>query len=237
MNGDRLAKQKFNIFLIVDTSSSMRGSRINQVNQAISDISNHLKDMQFDNTNVDFYLSILTFSTEANWHMGQKEFKIDEFKFDEIKAKGQTNLHLAYNELSDVLKKESKGGMMPDFGGVAPIIILLTDGHPVKDNLKNELSLLREQPWFNVALKYGVAIEQDDERTMKVLADFVSGNGDVIKVYDSNILNQIIKIIVMTASKVKSTSNTVTDTKYNSVDAQIKQEIYDALDVVDKWGW
>ena len=237
MNGDRLAKQKFNIFLLVDTSRSMRGSRINQVNQAINDISKHLKDMQSDNTNVDFYLSILTFSTEANWHMGQSEFKIDDFKLDEITAKGQTNLHLAYTKLSDVLKKESKGGMMPDFGGVAPVIILLTDGHPAKDNLNKELSLLREQPWFKVALKYGVAIEQDDERTIKVLTDFVSGNGDVIKVYDSNILNQIIKIIVMTASKVKSTSNSVTDSKYQSVDEQIKQAIFDELEVVDKWGW
>lgn len=237
MNGDRLAKQKFNIFLLVDTSRSMRGSRINQVNQAINDISKHLKDMQSDNTNVDFYLSILTFSTEANWHMGQSEFKIDDFKLDEITAKGQTNLHLAYTKLSDVLKKESKGGMMPDFGGVAPVIILLTDGHPAKDNLNKELSLLREQPWFKVALKYGVAIEQDDERTIKVLTDFVSGNGDVIKVYDSNILNQIIKIIVMTASKVKSTSNSVTDSKYQSVDEQIKQAIFDELEAVNKWGW
>ena len=169
--------------------------------------------------------------------MGQSEFKIDDFKFDEIEAKGQTNLHLAYNKLSDVLKKESKGGMMPDFGGVAPVIILLTDGHPAKDNLSKELSLLREQPWFKVALKYGVAIEQDDERTIKVLTDFVSGNGDVIKVYDSNILNQIIKIIVMTASKVKSTSNSVTDSKYQSVDEQIKQAIFDELEAVDKWGW
>ena len=61
MNRDRVAKQKFNIILLVDTSRSMQGSRIDQVNQAISDISKYLKDMQIENTNVDFYISILTF--------------------------------------------------------------------------------------------------------------------------------------------------------------------------------
>lgn len=237
MNGDRLAKQKFNIFLLVDTSRSMNGTRINQVNQAINDISNHLKVMQLENTNVDFYLSILTFGTDAKWHMDKNEFKIDEFKFEDINATGQSNLHLAYHELNDVLNKESKGGMMPDFGGVAPVIMLLTDGHPSKGNLKEELALLREKPWFKVALKYGVAIELDDQRTMKVLEEFVSGNGEVIKVYDSNILNQIIKIIVMTASKVKSTSNSVSDNKYNNVGTQIQQEIHEALAAVEEWGW
>jgi Mg-chelatase subunit ChlD len=67
MNRDRVAKQKFNIILLVDTSRSMQGSRIGQVNQAISDISKYLKDMQIENTNVDFYISILTFATEAKW--------------------------------------------------------------------------------------------------------------------------------------------------------------------------
>ena len=46
---------------------------------------------------------------------------------------------------------------------------------------------------FKVALKYGIAIELNDERTMKVLKEFVSNNGDVIEVYNSNLLKKIIK--------------------------------------------
>ena len=237
MNRDRVAKQKFNIILLVDTSRSMQGSRIDQVNQAISDISKYLKDMQIENTNVDFYISILTFATEAKWVNSQKETYINNFKFDEIKAFGQSNLHLAYHELNDVLRKESQGGMMPDFGGVAPVILLLTDGHPSKGNLKEELELLRSKPWFKVALKYGVAIELNDDKTIKVLKDFVSGNGDVIQVYNSNLLNKIIKIIIMTASKVKSTSNSVHNTKYQSVTNQVQQEIQEALADIEDWEW
>ena len=232
-----MAKQKFNIILLVDASRSMQGTRIEQVNQAISDISNYLKEMQVENSNVDFYISILNFSTNATWHQNKKEFDINNFKYDKIKASGQSNLHLAYHELNDVLKKESQGGMMPDFGGVAPVILLLTDGHPSKGNIKEELELLRSKSWFKVALKYGIAIELKDERSIRVLKDFVSGNGDVIQVYNSNLLNKIIKIIVMTASKVKSTSNSVHNTKYQSVTEQVQQEIQEALSDVEDWEW
>ena len=183
MNDDRLTKQKFNIILLVDASRSMCGKRIDQINQAITDISSYLKTMQIENSNVDFYISILTFSTKTNWYKNKEEYNIDEFQFDEIKASGQSNLHLAYNKLNEVLKKESQGGMMPDFGGVAPIILLLTDGHPSKGNYKEELALLRQKPWFKVALKYGIAIELNDDRTIRVLKEFVSGNGDIIQVY------------------------------------------------------
>ena len=68
MNIDKLAKQKFNIFLLVDTSKSMNGKRISQVNQAISDILLYLKQLQVENSNVDFYISLLTFATEAEWY-------------------------------------------------------------------------------------------------------------------------------------------------------------------------
>lgn len=237
MNKDRMAKQKFNIMILVDTSRSMSGKRMDQVNQAIDDISHYLKDMQLENSNVDFYVSILTFGTDARWQDEEKEKYIEDFKYNKIKAFGQSNLHLAYHELNEVLKKESQGGMMPDFGGVAPIILLLTDGHPSKGNLKEELELLRSKPWFKVALKYGIAIELNDDRTIRVLRDFVSGNGDVIQVYNANLLERIIKIIVMTASKVKSTSNSVHNTKYVSITQEIQQEIAESLSSVDNWEW
>ncbi len=237
MNKDRIVKQKFNIILLVDTSHSMRGTRIAQVNDAICDITKYLKNLQIENSNIDFYISILNFSTNATWYDNKRETLIDDFSFNEIKAAGQSNLHLAYLELNNILKKESQGGMMPDFGGVAPVILLLTDGHPSKGNYKEELELLKIKPWFKIALKYGVAIELNDDKTIKVLKDFVNNNGDVIEVFDSKLLNRIIKIIVMTASKVKSTSNSVHNTQYQSITTQIHQEIQEALSDIDEWEW
>lgn len=233
---DRIAKQKLNVIVLVDCSKSMQGERIAQVNNALRDIKTHLIDLQGENSNVDFYMTVITFSTEAYFLNGDRCKPVEEFTFKDIKGGGWSNLHLGYQKLEEILKKESKGGIMPDFGGVAPIILLMTDGHPTKPP-KEELETLKKLPWYNVALKYGIAIELKDERTHKVLQDFVNGNGDVIECYDSKLLERIIKIIVLTASKVKSTSISVAAGKGVSVTQEIQQQVQQALAEVDDWEW
>ena len=126
---------------------------------------------------------------------------------------------------------------MPDFGGVAPILLLMTDGHPTKYPLKEEMARLKKLPWFNVALKYGIAIELKDKKTHDVLREFVNGNGDVIECYDAKLLERIIKIIVLTASKVKSTGSSVHMAKNVSVTVEIQQQVQQAIAEVDDWEW
>jgi len=238
---DKITKQKLNVMLLVDASTSMRGKRIDQVNAAIREIRDYLIDLGSESTNVDFYLSILTFSTNAYWKNNKREELVDTFDFDDIKAGGWSNLHLAYQELNNALKKESQGGIMPDFGGMAPIILLLTDGHP-SENCKKQLEELKKKPWFNVALRYGVSIELNDVKTKKNLQEFVGNNGEVIDCFDSNKLKNYIKLIVLTASKVKSKSSSfISDDNSNNVvlnqNQQVKQEIQNALVEVDDWEW
>lgn len=236
-----LAKQRLNVILVVDVSSSMRGKRIAQVNGALEDIRKYLVDLQYENVNVDFYLSVLAFGTDANWIFKNKN--VDKLKLKSIEAGGYSNLHLAYRELRGVLKKQSRGGMMPDYGGVAPILLLLSDGHPTQGPLCAELRKLKELPWFRAALKYGVAIGLSDDRTKKVLADFVGENGDVVECLEADMLKRIIKVIVLTASKVKSQSagigknNRKTNFEIASVESEIVQQVGLALQEVDDWEW
>ena len=234
---DKIAKQRLNIVILVDCSKSMQGERIAQVNSALRDIKTHLVDMQNENANVDFHITVITFSTDAYFLNGDRSKEIENFNFKDIKGGGWSNLHIAYQRLVEILKKESKGGIMPDFGGVAPILLLMTDGHPTKYPLKEEMAALKKLPWFNVALKYGIAIELKDQRTHDVLREFVNGNGDVIECYDSKLLQQIIKIIVLTASKVKSTSTSVHAQNNISITAEVQQQIQQALSEVDDWEW
>lgn len=234
---DRIAKQRLNVIMLVDCSTSMRGERIAQVNHALRDMQAKLSAMQDENANTDFYITVITFSTEAFLLNRKEQEPIDRFSFRDIQAGGWSNLHLAYVELEKLLHKEKRGGIMPDFGGVAPIVLLLTDGHPTKYPLKEEMNALRALPWFRVALKYGIAIELHDQRTLDVLKDFVSGNGDVIECYDSHLLERIIKIIVLTASKVKSTSASVHYEKKLTVTEEVKQQVQHALIEVDDWDW
>lgn len=236
---DRMAKQKSNVILMVDCSTSMRGKRIEQVNSAIKDIGEYLLNLQYDNSNVDFYVTIITFSTDARFLNNEKEAKIDLFKYTPLKAGGWTNLHLAYGKLAEIMKKESAGGIMPDFGGTVPIILLLTDGHPTGNDYKENLLKLKELPWFNVSLKYGIAIELQDKKTMDVLKEFIVDNGEIIQVYNANLLKQIIQIIVLTASKVKSQTSQirVTSSIKRSASSGIKKAVSQALAEVDDWEW
>ena len=251
LNADGIAKQKLHVMLIVDTSRSMQGERIGQVNTAIADIHKYLIDLQVENTNVDFYLSIMTFANRAEFLDGYKGVNVNDMTPPKLKAIGYSNLHCAYEELAPVLHKESNGGMMPDFGGIAPIILLLTDGHPTKATEK-QMEELKKLPWFRAALRYGIAIELNDERTMRVLTEFTEDRDCVIECIDSSTLAKIIQVIVLTASKVKSQSSVVRAN--NTAKSQmrkgakspaqkqvshtiVKQQVKATLDEIDDWEW
>ena len=234
---DRIAKQTLNVIVLVDCSKSMQGERISQVNSALRNIKDELVSMQSENANVDFQITVITFSTDAFFLNGDKTKRIEDFEFKDIKGGGWSNLHMGYKRLEEILKKQSQGGIMPDFGGVAPIILLMTDGHPTKVPLTEEMNALKKLPWFKVALKYGIAIELKDKRTHDVLNDFVGKNGDVIECFDSKLLESIIKIVVLTASKVKSSSMSVQAGKVTPVLQEIQVQVQSALSEVDDWEW
>ena len=99
------------------------------------------------------------------------------------------------------------------------------------------MKALKALPWYNVALKYGIAIDLKDARTYEVLREFVDGNGDVVECLDSKMLKNIIKIIVLTASKVKSTSSAIRKNKTITVAEEIQQQVQNALTEVDDWEW
>lgn len=233
---DVIAKQTMNIILLIDKSGSMRGKKMKQVNAAIKEIIIYLKELQKENTNVNFDISLMTFGSQAEW-INSNPINVDNYIFQDIVSEGTTNLHGAYRLLNEKLVKQSKGGMMPDFGGVAPIIIILTDGHPNNGPWKKELNNLLDKPWFNVALRYAIAIELQDQKAIDVLNNFVGNGGEVIKVLDANILKQIIKIIVLTASKVQST-NSKTIHKTNVCKKEvIRQQVIQNIIDVDDWEW
>ena len=246
-NTNNIAKQKLHVILIVDTSRSMQGLRIAQVNTAIADIHKYLIDLQDENACVDFYISIVTFSNKAEFLAGYRGVNVNDMTPPNLKTAGYSNLHLAYEELSVVLKKESDGGMMPDFGGIAPIILLLTDGHPSK-SAEKQLETLKKRPWFRVALRYGIAIELNDEKTKRTLSEFTEDKDCVVECIDSSALAKIIRVIVLTASKVKSQSSAVRSKGYVRTGSaspmqiqishtEVKQEVKQTLDEIYDWEW
>ena len=62
---DKIAKQQLNVIILVDTSKSMQGKRISQVNMALRDIKTHLTEMQDENANVEFCITVIPFSNDG----------------------------------------------------------------------------------------------------------------------------------------------------------------------------
>ena len=233
---DRIAKKKLNIILLVDTSTSMRGARIEQVNDAVKEITTYLTNQQSENTEVDFDITLLSFATNAELYNDQRCCNIADFDFKGLPTGGWTNLHLAYKRLKELMVPAARGGIMPDYGGLAPIVLLLTDGHPTKNLYYNYLKDLEKLPWFNHSLKFAVAIGLNDTRTMSVLEDFTKNKATVLTCLDSDALKEIIKVIVITTSMVKSKHSVANQTEV-SVNEQIIQQVTDNIENAEQWGW
>ena len=208
MLGEGIARQELNLLFVIDNSGSMEGEKLGAVNNAIRDVMSIMPEIQEDTSDATIKISALKFSDDAKWVYSEPK-TVSEFKWSDISSEGGTNLSGAYDELAKWLTKKEKGGQMPDIGGVAPIIILMTDGMPTSYDWQKHLDSLKKKGWFRVALKYALAIGIDTQEAMDVLSKFTGNPETVLKVYTAEALRKVIKVIAVTASKVKSNSSTM----------------------------
>lgn len=205
MLGEGIARQELHLMFVIDNSGSMEGEKLGAVNNAIRDVMSIMPEIQEDTADATIKISALKFSDNAKWVYSTPQ-TVSEFKWKDLSTEGGTNLSAAYDELSKWLCKKEKGGQMPDIGGVAPILILMTDGMPTSFDWEQHLDSLKKKGWFKVALKYALAIGIDTQEAMDVLSKFTGNPETVLKVYTAEALRKVIKVIAVTASKVKSNS-------------------------------
>lgn len=124
-----IRKQELNLLFVIDNSGSMQGEKIGAVNNAIRDVMSIMPEIQEDTSDAEIKISALTFSEDCKWVYNEPK-TVTEFKWSDIGTLGGTDYSKAYDELAKFLCKRESGGKMPDIGGVAPIIILMSDGMP-----------------------------------------------------------------------------------------------------------
>lgn len=234
--GEGIAKQELNLVFVIDNSGSMEGEKIGAVNNAIRDVVSIMPEIQDDTSDANIKISALVFSDKAKWVFNEPK-PVSEFKWKDIDVEGGTNLSDAYDKLASYLTKKSKGGQMPDLGGVAPILILMTDGMPTSYDWNKHLDTLKKKGWFKVALKYALAIGVDCDEARDVLIKFTNNPETVLKIYTAEALRQVIKVIAVTASKVKSSSSMTSSSGVTNSNDQAEKEIKNNLKDLDDVEW
>ena len=236
--GDGIRKQELNLIFVIDNSGSMSGEKIAAVNNAIRDVMSIMPEIQDDTSDAEIKISAMTFSDKCKWVYSEPK-SVSEFKWNDVSVDGGTDYSAAYDELSKFLCKKENGGKMPDIGGVAPIIVLMSDGMPTSPDWEDHLESLKKKGWFKVALKYALAIQIDSDEAKDVLSSFTGNPETVLRVYTAEALRKVIKVIAITASKVKSSGSvsSVNGGKLVSQEEVAKQQIEKGLEEISDVEW
>lgn len=194
-----LKKRAMVVFFIIDISGSMKGNRIQAVNDAIRNLIPELKKREASNTNAEIRVAIMEFSSNANWRTAEP-VPVSKFNYNEITyVGGGTNFGKAFSALNKKLSRNEF--LKSSAGSYTPLIILMTDGKPSDLALyKEELDILKQNSWFQYATKAGIAIEEGalSPECRKVLLEFTSNESMVFLASNTNILARQIELVALT---------------------------------------
>ena len=196
-------RRAMHIFYVLDTSGSMQGASIAQLNRAMEETVEALKDVAKTNADAELKIAVLEFSTGCRWVQPKGPEDMEDFVWEDLTAGGLTEIGSALKELDSKMSRSAFLSSMT--GSFLPLVIFMTDGYAT-DDYKKHLENIRKNKWFARATKIGFAI--GDQADLNMIADVV-GNGEaVVKTTDLEVFAKMIKFASVTSSMLNSTSRT-----------------------------
>ena len=190
------ANEQILVVPIIDASGSMtENGNIGKVNEAMREVAGQLKKVEEDE-DVEVLLAPIIFNSDAIWPL-PKPVRPNEFVWYDVQASGGTNLGKAYTILSEKLTSKENGGWLDGYKGLAPILLLISDGAP-NVGWETGFSTLKQKTWFAKSLRYAIAVEGADR---SVLAQFTESTELIFDTEKLRVdLGTIIQKIIYTAT-------------------------------------
>lgn len=193
------AKKSMVLFFLIDVSSSMKGKRIQTMNQVMKDVLPEL--IGVGECNTDVRVAVMAFSSGVEWVTPEPIILEEYQRWKELEADGVTDLGAAFLELNQ--KMSRKVFLQSPSLSYAPVIFLITDGCPT-DNYKAGLAVLRQNNWFKYGIKVALALGNGVD--MDVLEEFTGDKAFVVKASNLAEMKMLVKAISVTSSKIGSSS-------------------------------
>ena len=210
LGATEVSKKSLVIFFLIDTSGSMRGKKMGELNTVMEELIPEIR--RVGEADTDVKIAVLTFSTDVKW-MYSEPVNIENFEWARLRADGVTSMGAAFKELSVRMSRNSF--LNSPSLSFAPVIFLMTDGYP-SDDYKSGLKALEGNSWYKFGLKaaLGIGNEANDD----MLAEFTGSKDTVVHAYSGGQLAQMIKMVAVTASQIGSKSMTLSDEPEKEID-------------------
>ena len=187
------------IFILADTSGSMRGEKINELNLALREMLTALNDV--DDIRGKFQLCVIGFGGDVN--VLQPLADIDGLQLPELNAAGNTPMGEAFDTVREMIEDRN----VVSSRAYAPTIVLISDGIPTdcSEEIYHSKEYSKWEPLNNL---------HSAERSSKSQRLALGIGADA----DFGMLKEFINQAVLYREK-ETTSATVENNKYASVDS------------------
>jgi uncharacterized protein YegL len=194
-----IARRRLHIALVLDTSKSMTGTRIEALNASVRDILPDLRTASEKNPQADVLVRQLEFSSGARW-------RTDDWKpisafgtgwhYEPLSADGITDFGAALDKLTEELAPARLGAY-----NYPPVIVLITDGQPT-DDWRSALSRFNASPFgCKPGRTVRAAINIANNGDTDVLQQFTGNPETVVAAHNSTQLTTFLKWATVTLSK------------------------------------
>lgn len=169
------------VFLLLDCSGSMRGEKIETLNNAVVDMINDFKSEHLSEVNIQ--MCIVTFGNQAELHTNL--CSVNSIEYQPLTASGMTPLGGALTILQNIIEDKEKVSSK----GYRPSVILVSDGRP-NDAWEQPLETFLTSKRTSKCERWALGIGQDADYQM--LQRFLGEDSDK-KVFDASVAKEISK--------------------------------------------